>query len=121
MSICEIIKIRSCDDEETRMELLLAIHCAPILTGSKAANIVTVTLKEFHRIEYLLQGTGISYRFLKTKRDQGILYLYREEQLIRYLRCQEVSSFLREYGYREKNLNSMLYRLSIVFLCIIVV
>ena len=94
MPIQEIMKLRTSQDEEVRMALLLAIHCAPILSGSKAANIMTVTVHEFDRIGYLLQDTGIRYRFLKTKGDKGILYLYREKRLRQYLEQEEIQEFL---------------------------
>ena len=112
MPIQEIMKLRTSQDEEVRMALLLAIHCAPILSGSKAANIMTVTVHEFDRIGYLLQGTGIRYRFLKTKGDKGILYLYREKRLRQYLEQEEIQEFLSEYGYDEVNIAKMLNLLS---------
>lgn len=112
MPIQEIMKLRTSQDEEVRMALLLAIHCAPILSGSKAANIMTVTVHEFDRIGYLLQGTEIRYRFLKTKGDKGILYLYREKRLRQYLEQEEIQEFLSEYGYDEVNIAKMLNLLS---------
>lgn len=112
MPIQEIMKLRTSQDEEVRMALLLAIHCAPILSGSKAANIMTVTMHEFDRIGYLLEGTGIRYRFLKTKGDKGILYLYREKRLRQYLEQEEIQEFLSEYGYDEVNIAKMLNLLS---------
>lgn len=112
MPIQEIMKLRTSQDEEVRMALLLAIHCAPILSGSKAANIMTVTVHEFDRIGYLLEGTGIRYRFLKTKGDKGILYLYREKRLRQYLEQEEIQRFLSEYGYDEVNIAKMLNLLS---------
>lgn len=112
MPIQEIMKLRTSQDEEVRMALLLAIHCAPILSGSKAANIMTVTVHEFDRIGYLLEGTGIRYRFLKTKGDKGILYLYREKRLKQYLEQEEIQEFLSEYGYDEVNIAKMLNLLS---------
>ena len=112
MPIQEIMKLRTSQDEEVRMALLLAIHCAPILSGSKAANIMTVTVHEFDRIGYLLQGTGIRYRFLKTKGDKGILYLYREKRLRQYLEQEEIQEFLSEYGYDQVDIAKMLNLLS---------
>lgn len=112
MPIQEIMKLRTSQDEEVRMALLLAIHCAPILSGSKAANIMTVTVHEFDRIGYLLEGTGIRYRFLKTKGDKGILYLYREKRLRQYLEQEEIQEFLSEYGYDEVDIAKMLNLLS---------
>ena len=112
MPIQEIMKLRTSQDEEAKMALLLAIHCAPILSGSKAANIMTVTVHEFDRIGYLLQGTGIRYRFLKTKGDKGILYLYREKRLRQYLEQKEIQEFLSEYGYDQVDIAKMLNLLS---------
>ena len=112
MPIQEIMKLRTSQDEEAKMALLLAIHCAPILSGSKAANIMTVTVHEFDRIGYLLEDTGIRYRFLKTKGDKGILYLYREKRLRQYLEQEEIQEFLSEYGYDEVNIAKMLNLLS---------
>ncbi|MCI5805594.1 MAG: DUF3793 family protein [Clostridium sp.] len=112
MPIKEIMKLRTSQDEEAKMALLLAIHCAPILSGSKAANIMTVTVHEFDRIGYLLQGTGIRYRFLKTKGDKGILYLYREKRLRQYLEQEEIQEFLSEYGYDQVDIAKMLNLLS---------
>lgn len=112
MPIQEIMKLRTSQDEEAKMALLLAIHCAPILSGSKAANIMTVTVHEFDRIGYLLEGTGIRYRFLKTKGDKGILYLYREKRLRQYLEQEEIQRFLSEYGYDQVDIAKMLNLLS---------
>lgn len=112
MPIQEIMKLRTSTDEETKMSLLLAIHCAPILLGIKAANIMTVTGREFFRIGDLLQGTDISYCFLKTKGDKGILYLYREREIMKYLHSEDVQSFLKGYGYETEDFNEMLERLS---------
>lgn len=112
MPIQEIMKLRTSQDEEAKMALLLAIHCAPILSGSKAANIMTVTVHEFDRIGYLLQDTGIRYRFLKTKGDKGILYLYREKRLRQYLEQEEIQEFLSEYGYDQVDIAKMLNLLS---------
>ena len=73
---------------------------------------MTVTVHEFDRIGYLLQGTGIRYRFLKTKGDKGILYLYREKRLRQNLEQKEIQEFLSEYGYDEVNIAKMLNLLS---------
>ncbi|MBQ9984345.1 MAG: DUF3793 family protein [Lachnospiraceae bacterium] len=106
------MKLQTSTDEETKMSLLLAIHCAPILLGIKAANIMTVTGREFFRIGDLLRDTGISYCFLKTKGDKGILYLYREQEIMKYLHSEDIQSFLKGYGYETENFQEMLERLS---------
>ena len=54
MPIQEIVQLKRPENEEMKAAFLLAIHCAPILRGSKAANIVTVTQEEFFRVYHLL-------------------------------------------------------------------
>lgn len=76
MPIQEILKLKRLENEEKKTALLLSLHCAPILRGSKAANIVTVTQEEFFRVCHLLEGTEICCRFFKTKGEMGISYLY---------------------------------------------
>ena len=112
MSIQDIMKLKTSKNEEMRAALLLAVHCAPILKGSKVANIVTVTVREFCWMKRLLEKTEIQYRFLKTKDEKGILYLYREKELLNYLDSQEIQTFLRMYRYEKDNVSDMLDRLS---------
>ncbi len=112
MSIQEIAKIKASGDEEANMKVLLAIHCAPILKGSKVANILTVTRAEFAGLGALLEGTGISFCFLKTKEEKAILYLYRKQELEAYLMQEDIKEFLDAYGYMDNGVNSILRRLS---------
>lgn len=112
MAIQEIMKLCVLGNEEENMAMLLAFHCAPILKGSKAANLMTVSQKEFKGIGRLLQGTNISYRFLNTKGEKAILYLYREKELEQYLKQDDVREFLQEYGYRNECVDEMLHRLA---------
>ena len=112
MPINEIMQLNTSGDEDKKILLMLAIHCSPILKGSKAANIMTVTGKEYERIGYLLKDTGISSRFIKAKGDTGILYLYRKDLLTEYLFSEEIQYFLTDFGYHCLSLNAMLDSLS---------
>ena len=112
MPVQEIIKLGTIVDEEMRLSLLLAIHCAPVLSGIKAANMVTVTRSEYIGIQRILQGTEISCHFFKTKNDKGILYLYREKELISYLHVKETAVFLEKFGYLSNDLDEMLRHLA---------
>lgn len=113
MPVQELIRIRESNDTERSVKLLLAVNCAPLLKGSKAANIMTASLKEFNIIKRLVRGTGISYYLLKARDDKFIIYLYRKEALLRYLNRHDVKAFLKEYEYDTDSLSGMLVRLSI--------
>lgn len=112
MPIQEIMDLKESGSEEKNLAVLLAIHCAPIIKGSKAANLMTVTEKEFGVIRFLLQGTNISCCFLNADADRGILYLYREKELKKYLETEEIRRFLKNFGYQEEDIGAMLKRLS---------
>ncbi len=113
MPIPELMRIQQNADFETKTSLAVAMNCAPVLKGSKAANIMTVTLAEFNMIKKLVAGTGISYYLLRGKNDKFIIFLYRREKLESYLAQPEVKEFLAEYGYNSDNFYAMLCRLSI--------
>lgn len=113
MPIHELIRIRESNDIERNVKMLLAVNCAPLLKGSKAANIITVTLKEFYIIKSLVRGTGISYHLLKARDNKFIIYLYRREALMEYLKRYDVKVFLEEYGYDTESLSKMLVKLSV--------
>ncbi|MCR5639901.1 MAG: DUF3793 family protein [Lachnospiraceae bacterium] len=99
MSITEIMEWSSTHDGEKRLMLMLGMHCAPMLCGSKISNIMTISKNDFAGIRALLQGTGISYRLLKSRGDRLILFLYREQAFRAYLSQDDICSFISEYGY----------------------
>lgn len=112
MSLQEIVRLQTKENEDRKMAVKLAIHCSPVLRGVKAANSVTVNINESSYIGDLLNGTGISHRFLRTMENKGILYLYREKAIMNYLSSEEVCNFLKGYGYQNGDLVGMLNRLS---------
>lgn len=112
MSLQEIMRLHTDENEDRKMAVMLAVHCAPVLRGMKAANSITVNINDSSSMSRLLAGTGISYRVLRTTGNKEILYLYREKAITDYLTSEEVWNFLREYGYQNCNLQKLLDRLS---------
>lgn len=112
MPIQEIMNWKAAGNPVKNTAILLAMHCAPLMKGSRMANIMTVTREEFARIRFLLKNTSISCCFFDGGREKGILYLYREKELSEYLGLGENRSFLRKYGYRGRAVRPMLERLS---------
>lgn len=112
MPIQEMIAIRNSGSRETNLALLIAMHCAPLMKKLAMANLLTLTRKEAVGIRALLSKTGISYRFLSSKGDKVILYLYREQELSAYLQSEKVQEFLKEYGYPEEDTEGLIQKLS---------
>lgn len=112
MSVQEIMRLQTIENEDRKMAVMLAIHCSPVLRGMKAANSITVNINESSDMGRLLAGTGISYRFFRTMENRGLLYIYREKVIMDYLTSEEVRNFLNGYGYQKDGLSGMLDRLS---------
>ncbi len=106
------MELKSCGSEERNMAISIAVHCAPVIKGSKIANIVMISRSEAEKTEFLLRGTHISYFFLGAGRDTVILYLYRKEALREYLSRREIRDFLKDCGYAGGCLRNMLEQLS---------
>lgn len=112
MPIQEILELCASGNEERNMAISLAMHCAPVIKGSKIANIMTVDSGEAAEIIKQLTGTRISCFLLDSGQDRVILYLYRREELEKYLGRREIREFLSHYGYRTESLGKSLGRLS---------
>lgn len=112
MQMQQVMEMSRSNDMITRMRIMLAIHCAPILKGIKAANIMTVDFTEAVNICRMLGHTSIYSRILKTHGNRCILYMYRKDRLEAYLRRPENKEFLAYYGYQETDVYSMIDRLS---------
>ena len=107
MSVQDILELN--DNDVKKTSIVMAIHCAPLIMGIKAANIITVTARELMIIRQMLVGTDISYYTLKliprsaTKKSRRetkhILYLFRKKELLEYLSRDDVKELLSDYGY----------------------
>lgn len=117
MSVQELLSAKHMNNNMIKTSIFMAIHCAPLIKGIKAANIITVTAGELMDIRQLLVGTDISCYTLKliprtagVRRGSGtkhILYLFRKKALIEYLSKDDVRELLCEYGYGDE-LNDLL-------------
>lgn len=113
MPIREIQRVRASGKTGERIAMLMALNCAPVLKGSKVANLMTVTRAELPDAASLLYGTDIYWRVLDTKGDKVILYLYRKKELQAYLERRDISGFLAQEGYDGAGLIKMLERLAL--------
>ncbi len=113
MPVNELVELRTKKDIIKNTRIKLAINCAPLLKGSKAANIMTVTLQEFYIIKDMLKNTCISCYLLRGKMDMFNLYLYRREQIEHYLAKDCIKDFLSLYGYNTDSFEKMLVRLAV--------
>lgn len=79
MPIQELVQIKQSNDLEKNTAVMMAVNCAPVIKGSKASNLITVTMQEFYMIRKLVRGTGISYHLLKIKANKFMLFCIGEK------------------------------------------
>lgn len=105
---------------QRELDQVLAYHCGPALTGLKAANLVSLTWREFPDLrervtEYnrLFQPKGVSFRFLRVCEHRALLLVYRGDLLEEQLREPLAAKLLLQDGYpMEAELEVMLDQLS---------
>ena len=112
MPIQEMIEIRKSGNKQTKLALLLATHCAPLIRNLAIANVLSVSVYDVNIISLLLRGTNIKCVILAVRGKQAVLYLYREDELKAYLKKDEVLCFLEKYGYSRENYKGLLGKLS---------
>ena len=59
----------------------IAFQCAPVISGIKVANLLTISSEEDSRVERLLRGTELSFRKLGEDQGRSVFILYRRKEL----------------------------------------
>lgn len=88
-----------CEMEADDVELQLALQCAPLITGLKISNLLTISPEGFTQVGRIVEGSVLSlYPLLETE-EKMVILLYREDRLEKYLKMPQVQKLLREAGY----------------------
>lgn len=104
--VFEIVKTLDLSQVEIRM----ALQCAPIITGIKVSNLLSIASKDEDKLRMILKKSGIiSYRLLRQD-DKTTFLLFRKCELETYLRDRKIQRFLIEKGYIELSLSGILSR-----------
>lgn len=97
-----------CGMKTDDVELQLALQCAPLITGLKLSNLLTISPDGFQQVEQITEGSFISmYPLLETE-EKIVLLLYRKERLEKYLEMPQVQRLLVEEGYMSFDLDHVL-------------
>lgn len=87
------------EDIRRRLQFRMILQCAPFLKGMKVACAMNLEVSQCAELDKALEGTKIQYVILTSCKEKSLVYFYRRKPLIRYLKRQDVASFLKEYGY----------------------
>lgn len=99
-------------DSLRRLQSQLVLQCAPLLKGIKVSAITNLPSHAETHLETVLGKTGISYRVLCRKREKILVLFYWKEAFFRHMNEEENQRFLKEYGYREGEMERNFDRLS---------
>ena len=95
-----------------RLETQIALQCAPLLTGVKISNLLTVTSHRKQEAAGLFEGTAVSCYMLYESREKTTFLLYLRSGLMEYLAETDVKRLMERFGYHAMKLERILERVS---------
>lgn len=104
----DVIRIL-CAMDAGNVEFQLALQCAPLITGLKISNLLLVQNRQVYKLWKLLGQERFSCYLLYTDKEKSVVLLYQRRELCRHLLRNDIWEFMKRCGYREKNLESILW------------
>ena len=99
----ETLELMLCLDRK-EMETQTALQCAPLLTGVKISNLLTVDQSCHIQTARLFSRTSVSCFLLCESNGKAVYLLYRKEQLKEYLATGPVRELMERFGYEGMEL-----------------
>ena len=90
------------------VELQMALQCAPVITGIKISNLLSIQLQGYHRMIDIVKDSGISVYTLGVTKDRVTIFLYHEERLKHFLKQENVQALMRTLGYGDEPLQEII-------------
>ena len=87
--------------------LQLALQCAPVISGIKISNLLTIPAKSLRELSAVLKKTELSFRILYPGRERLVILIYRETELKEYLEREEVMAFIYKCGYETSDISKI--------------
>lgn len=87
--------------------LQLALQCAPVISGIKISNLLTIPAKSLRELPVVLKKTELSFRILYPGRERLVILIYREAKLREYLSREEVMAFIYKCGYETSDISKI--------------
>ena len=106
------------------MEDYLIEFCSPTLASLKVGSLFNYAYttrqeltEQLERLNDMLAEKGVFLRVLRVRKGRALIYLCRKSQLEALLRRPEIARFLAQYGYRELELEQVLWHLQCRVCC----
>jgi hypothetical protein len=96
-----------------RLEMQMAMQCAPLITGLKVSNLLNISRADFASMKRIIRHSPFSWYRLYETEEKVTLLLFHRESLIRYLERIPVREMLLQAGYEDLSLGCILREFSI--------
>ena len=83
-----------CAMDRNRLEAQIGLQCAPLLTGLKISNLLTIPSKMRQQVSQVFRKTGISVFLLYQSSQKTTFFLYREQELEWALKKKKVRKMM---------------------------
>lgn len=93
--------------DRSRLESQIALQCAPVLTGVKISNLLTLSRSQKEEAAKFFQGTCFSLYVLYQSQEKITFLVYRRNALVTYLSRPKVRELMAAFGYSDLSLNRM--------------
>lgn len=87
--------------------LQLALQCAPVISGIKISNLLTIPAKSLRELSAVLKKTELSFRILYPGRERLVILIYRDTEFKEYLEREEVMAFIYKCGYETSDISKI--------------
>ena len=87
--------------------LQLALQCAPVISGIKISNLLTIPAKSLRELSVVLKKTELSFRILYPGRERLVILIFRETKLREYLAREEIMAFIYKCGYETSDISKI--------------
>lgn len=112
MTVNEVINYLHNKNESEKLQMKLALHCAPLFAGIKASNCLILSRSECRLLQNFLKQDNLFIWYLCSYEDKNLILLYRKDKLEQLLKQQKIRSYLVKEGYTNLSLTKVLIRLS---------
>ena len=85
----------------------IPLQCAPVISGIKISNLLTIPAKSLRELSVVLKKTELSFRILYPGRERLVILIYRETELKEYLEREEVMAFIYKCGYETSDISKI--------------
>jgi hypothetical protein len=91
-----------------RLEMQMAMQCAPLITGLKVSNLLNIRREDFAAMQKIVTHSRFSWYLLLETEEKITVLLFHRGSLERYLGKRQVREMLKQAGYTDLSLGRIL-------------